>query len=105
MSEEKILAEIADVKRLIYQVLKEEERIEEEEQTIEAEERMIENQQAKLLGGLSALKFANIQAWKEMIWDVCDARVSHPGGKEIDYSCKLQEGGACRFEQCPKNQQ
>ena len=100
--EQEILDEVHETKRLVKEVLEKEDKIEQEEQKIEAEERTIENKQERLLGGLSALKFANIQAWKQIIWDQCEARISKQESREIDYDCKLLKA-PCRFEHCPKN--
>lgn len=106
-----ILEEIKEMKQLLMKVYSEEQRIEAEEGVIEEEARKIEAEeeeigakQEKLLGGLSALKFANIQAWKGMIWNNCEEKRSYQQGREIDYRCTLLSG-PCRFENCPKNKQ
>ena len=76
--------------------------IKEEEDEIQEETKSIQSKQEMLLQGLTILRYANIQAWKKMVWDRCMSRVRVAKGKEVYYDCALLKE-SCNFEKCPKN--
>ena len=93
---EHIYSELQEIKKMLHQQEKIEERIEEEERHIEA----MEDEELKKIKG--PFRFRDVVSWKGNVWDSCEFKNESVDKTRIWFSCK-KTGSVCEFTKCPKN--
>ncbi|MBR9692472.1 hypothetical protein GOV07_00920 [Candidatus Woesearchaeota archaeon] len=101
--EDDVLYEIDEIRRELKKIVETQAKILAEETLIKNQTQAVLAEETRVEQRLTKMKFSDITAWKNSIWEHCQYKESRSGERAISYWCTKLDS-PCKFEDCPLNQ-